>query len=322
MRELSRPKMGILDRAGTAVSHGDELWQTLRRAPGMALGLILLAGVLFVAVFAGELTVVDPQRTGAVPLQPPSVGHPLGTDDLGRDLWSNLAYGARASVLVGVLAAVLATAIGVLVGALAGFHGGWWDEVLMRTAEVFQIVPRFLIALLLVAMFGSRLWTLVVIIAVTGWPITARVLRSEIFSLREREFVLAARALGSRDTRIVWRHLLPNAFPPVLIGLPLQVGRAILLEAGLSFLGLGDLTVASWGSVIQSAQGYMRDAWWLALFPGLALTVTVLALYLVAEGFHQLTAPVLSRRLPGPVRAPGRGAARTAIRSAPEASGT
>ncbi len=313
--------MGILDRAST-VSPGDGLWQTLRRAPGMALGLILLAGVLFVAVFAGELTVVDPQRTGAVPLQPPSVGHPLGTDELGRDLWSNLAYGARASVLVGVLAAVLATAIGVLVGALAGFHGGWWDEVLMRGAEVFQIVPRFLIALLLVAMFGSRLWTLVVIIAVTGWPITARVLRSEILSLREREFVLAARALGGGGFAIVWRHLLPNAFPAVLISLPLKVGQAMLLEAGLSFLGLGDRGVASWGSLIQSAQGYMRDAWWLAFFPGMALAVTVLALYLTAEGFHQLTTPMLFRRRVGITSLPQRSPARTITRSTAEVSGS
>lgn len=321
MRDLPRAKMGSLERAST-VSPGDGLWQTLRRAPGMALALILLAGVLFVAVFAGELTVVDPQRTGAVPLQPPSAGHPLGTDELGRDLWSNLAYGARASVLVGVLAAVLATAIGVLVGALAGFHGGWWDEVLMRGAEVFQIVPRFLTALLLVAMFGSRLWTLVVIIAVTGWPITARVLRSEILSLREREFVLAARALGGGGFAIVWRHLLPNAFPAVLISLPLKVGQAMLLESGLSFLGLGDRGVASWGSLIQSAQGYMRDAWWLALFPGMALTVTVLALYLTAEGLHQLTTPMLFRRRIGITSLPQRSPARTITRSTAEVSGS
>ncbi len=266
-------------------------------APGLAVGLGLLAIVLGIAIFAGALTSFDPLRTGAQPLEPPSVRHLLGTDELGRDLWSNIAYGARASLLVGVLATLLATAAGIAVGAAAGLYGRWWDEGLMRLTEVFQIVPRILVALLLVALFGATLWTLIPVIAVTGWPMTARLVRSEILSLREREFALAATALGAGDVRLIWRHFLPNAFPPVLVGLPLQVGRAILLEAGLNFLGLGDPGVASWGRLLQSAQGYMRDAWWLAVFPGAALTITVLALYLVAEGLHVLSAPALARRV-------------------------
>ncbi len=269
-------------------------------APGLLAGLALLGGVIAIAIFAGALTPFDPLRTGAQPLQPPSVTHPFGTDELGRDLWSNVAFGARASLLVGVLATLLSTAAGVVVGAAAGLYGGWRDEGLMRIAEAFQIVPRILVALLLVALFGGNLWTLIPVIAVTGWPMTARLVRSEMLSLREREFALAARMLGATDGRLIWRHLLPNAFPPVLVGLPLQVGRAILLEAGLNFLGLGDPGVASWGRLLQSAQGYMRDAWWLAVFPGVALTVTVLALYLVAEGLHVLSAPVLARRVASP----------------------
>lgn len=238
------------------------------------------------AMFAGVVAPVDPLRTGAVPLQAPSLRHLMGTDELGRDLWSNIAHGARVSLLVGGLAALLATLAGVVVGLAAGYYGRALDEGLMRVAEVFQIIPAILIALTLVAFLGGGLWTLVPVIAVTGWPTTARLVRSEILSLRERDFVLAARAVGSRDIRIIRRHLLPNAFPPVLIGLPLQVGRAILIEAGLSFLGLGDPAVTSWGRLLQSAQEYMREAWWLALFPGAALTITVLALYLVAEGLH------------------------------------
>ncbi len=268
----------------------------LRVAPGLSVGLVLFGTVVTLAVFAGALTSLDPLRTGAQPLQPPSTTHLLGTDELGRDLWSNIAYGARASLLIGVLATLLATAAGVAVGAVAGLSGRWWDEGLMRLAEAFQIVPRILVALLLVALFGGTLWTLIPVIAITGWPMTARLVRSEVLSLREREFALAARALGANDVRIISRHLLPNAFPPVLVGLPLQVGRAILLEAGLNFLGLGDPAVASWGRLLQSAQGYMRDAWWLAVFPGVALTGTVLALYLVAEGLHVLSAPALARR--------------------------
>jgi len=269
-----------------------------RLAPGPGIGLVLLGIVTGMAVFAGTLAPIDPLRTGAMPLQPPSPHHVLGTDELGRDLWSNIAYGARVSLLVGALATLLATVAGLVVGVVAGYYRRGWDEGLMRVAEVFQIIPGMLIALLLVAFFGGRLWTLVPVIALTGWPLTARVVRSEILSLREREFVVGARALGGRDAHIMWRHLLPNAFPPILIGLPLQIGRAILLEAGLSFLGVGDPGTASWGKLLQSAQEYMRQAWWLALFPGAALTATVLALYLVAEDLHARTAPVLAQRGP------------------------
>ncbi|MCL6554502.1 MAG: ABC transporter permease [Firmicutes bacterium] len=268
-------------------------WRRLTHTPGMAAGVAGLAAVLVIAVAADVLAPADPLRTGAHPLQPPSWRHPMGTDDLGRDLWANVAHGARASLLVGGLSTALATLVGVAAGALAGLYGRVWDEALMRLAEVFHVVPRVLVAFLLIALFGGSLWTLVAVIAVTGWPAVARVIRSEVLSLRERDFALAARALGASDGRLLRRHVLPNAFPPVLISLPLQVGRAILLESGLSFLGLGDPGVASWGRLLQSAQGYMRDAWWLALFPGLALTLTVLAIALVAEAWHLRSAPAL-----------------------------
>jgi peptide/nickel transport system permease protein len=258
-------------------------------------GLVTLAVLATLAVAPGAFTSRDPLRTGGPPLAAPSAAYALGTDELGRDLLSNLIYGTRASLIVGGLATLLATIAGVGVGAAAGLYGGWWDEGLMRAAELFQIVPRLLLALLLVALFGGSIWTLVPVIAITGWPMIARIVRSEILSLREREFTLAARALGAGDGRLLRRHLLPNAFAPVLIGLPLQVGRAILLESGLSFLGLGDPGVASWGKLLQSAQGYMRDAWWLAAFPGAVLTVTILALYWVAEGLHVRAAPALAR---------------------------
>lgn len=297
-----RPSIRALLMPESPVPRSDDrrLWSRWRRAlhvsPGLGVGLVLFGFVVTLAAFAGVLTLHDPLRTGGPPLRPPSAPHFLGTDELGRDLWSNVAFGARASLLVGVAATMLATGVGVVVGAAAGLYGRWWDEGLMRVAEVFQTVPRILIALLLVSLFSGSLWALIPVIAVTGWPVTARVVRGEILSLREREFTVAARALGAGSGRILWRHLLPNAFPPVLIGLPIQVGRAILLEAGLNFLGLGDPGVASWGRLLQSAQGYMRVAWWLAVFPGTALTITVLSLYLVAEGLHVLSAPVLARR--------------------------
>lgn len=274
---------------------GRRLERVVHRAPELALGLVLVGVIAALASFPSAVAPRDPMRTGGSPLLPPSGGHPLGTDELGRDLWANLVHGARTSLLVGVLAALLAATIGLGAGAAAGLRGRWWDEGLMRLAELFQIIPRVLVALFLVALFGSTRWTLIAVLAITGWPMTARVVRSEILSLREREFTLAARALGARDLHLLRRHLLPNAFPAVLIGLPLQVGRAILLEAGLGFLGLGDPAVASWGRLLQGAQGYMRHAWWLAVFPGLALTVTVLALHLIAEGLHMVLTPSLAR---------------------------
>lgn len=290
-----------------------------RVAPGLGAGLVVLGLLALLAAAPAAFTSHDPLRIGGPPLSPPSWGHPLGTDELGRDLWSNLVHGARVSLLVGGLATLLATAAGVAVGAAAGYYGRWWDEGLMRLAEVFQIMPRLLVALFLVALFGATLWTLILLIAVTGWPMTARVVRSEILSLREREFTLAARALGARDGRVLLRHLLPNAFPPVLIGLPLHVGRAILLESGLSFLGLGDPAVASWGKLLHSAQGYMREAWWLAVFPGLALTGTILALYWLAEALHVLLAPTLARAA-WAAAATRRPALRAAAKPLPEAS--
>lgn len=287
---LALPSLRAARRAALPVP------RRLRRLPSLWLGTGLLAAVVGLALLAGPLTRYDPARTGAPPLLPPSAAHPLGTDDLGRDLWSNVAFGARASLAVGVGATALATAVGVAVGAAAGLHGGWWDEVLMRTAEFVQVIPRLLVALLLVALFGGDLLTLVVIIALTGWPMTARLVRGEVLALRERDFTLAARALGASGWRLLRRHLLPNAFPAVLVSLPIQVGRAILIESGLTFLGLGDPGVPSWGKVMQSAQAYMREAWWLAVFPGMALTVTVLALSLVAEGLHALMTPTLARQ--------------------------
>ncbi|MDR7535382.1 MAG: ABC transporter permease [Armatimonadota bacterium] len=267
----------------------------MHQAPDLVAGLAMLGVIAALASFPSAVAPLDPMRIGGSPLLPPSGGHPLGTDELGRDLWANLAHGARTSLLVGVLAALLAATIGLGAGAAAGLLGRWWDEGLMRLAELFQIIPRMLIALLLVTLFGSTRWTLISVIAVTGWPMIARVARSEILSLRQREFTLAARALGAGEVHLLWRHLLPGAFPAVLIGLPLQVGRAILLEAGLGFLGLGDPAVASWGRLLQGAQGYMRHAWWLAVFPGLVLTVTILALHLIAEGLHILMTPSLAR---------------------------
>jgi peptide/nickel transport system permease protein len=211
-----------------------------------------------------------------------------GTDDLGRDLWVQVVHGSRVSLLFGLATAGLAAGLGSLVGGLAGYCGGLVDDVLMRLTEVVQLLPRFLLAIVMATIFGASLTTLILLLGCTLWPSPARLLRAQILTLRERDFVTAARALGSPDWRLVVRHLLPQAIPPVIASATLQVGSAILIEAGLSFLGLRISEVPSWGYLLNNAQAFLRLAWWMAVGPGLALTLTVLGVNLVAEGLGSM----------------------------------
>lgn len=244
------------------------------------LGLLLLTPGLLAALAAPQLAPADPFVSVGAPLEPPSAAHLLGTDDLGRDLLSAVIYGARTSLLVGGAVAALALAIGTLIGLVAGFLGGWGDDLLMRLTEMFQVLPRFFLAILVIALFGSSLSNLVLVLALTSWTGLARIARAEVLSLREREFVVSARAIGARPARILWRHILPHAIQPLLASAALIVGSAILTETGLSFLGLGDPDLISWGYLLNNAQPFIRRAWWLPVFPGLALVITVLGLSL------------------------------------------
>jgi peptide/nickel transport system permease protein len=241
---------------------------------------------LFLAVAAGASLIApgDPLHMYAQPLQPPSSAHLCGTDDLGRDVCRGIVHGARTSLLVGLLAVSTAGIIGVIVGGLAGYWGGFLDELLMRLSEFVQVVPRFFLALIVVAFFGPSLRSLVLLVGLTSWPITARLFRGEVLRVRVREYVLASRALGAPEKRIFRQDILPNALAPVIAQLALQVASVMLIEAGLAFLGLGDATVASWGAMLYNAQRFMRQAWWLAAFPGLALFLAVLGVNLLGDG--------------------------------------
>jgi peptide/nickel transport system permease protein len=178
-----------------------------------------------------------------------------------------------------------------LVGGVAGFMGGWVDDVLMRVTELFQLLPRFFLAILVAALFGSSIFIIVVLLALTFWPATARLLRGQVLSLRTREFVFAARATGAREWVIFARHVLPNALPPVMVSTALQIGGAILVEAGLSFLGLGDRSLVSWGYMLNNAQPFIQTAWWMSIFPGLMLLMTVVAVNLVGDGLNEVFDP-------------------------------
>ena len=270
------------------------LWSRFRRQPVAIVGIAIVVLLILVALLADRIAPYDPFATSDEVLLPPTAAHPLGTDDLGRDIFSAVVFGARVSLLVGLVSAITATVIGVAVGGIAGFVGGFIDDMLMRLTELFQIVPRFFLALIVVALLGSSIWLIVLLLGLTYWPSTARLLRAQVLSLRTRDYVLAARAVGVHQTAILLRHILPGALPPVITQAALHVGGAILIEAGLSFLGLGDRNVVSWGALLNDAQQFVRVAWWMSVFPGMAITLTVLGMNLLADGLNEAWNPRLS----------------------------
>jgi peptide/nickel transport system permease protein len=247
--------------------------------------LVVVAGVL-----AGRVTPADPFRTVADPLLAPSRAHWMGTDNLGRDMLASVMHGAKTSMVVVLAVTVLASVIGLAVGVVAGYRGGWIDDVLMRITELFQAVPRFFLVLLIVALFGAGLDNLIYVLAFTSWPTLARVVRAEALSVRDRDYVEAARSIGATDRRIVLRHVLPNVLPTALVVIALTGSRIILLEASLSFLGLGDPTVMSWGYLVSNAQRFLRVAWWMSVFPGLAIAVAVLGINLMSDALNDVLA--------------------------------
>ncbi|SNR81976.1 ABC transporter permease [Blastococcus mobilis] len=253
------------------------------RTPTGVVGVLITLCWLAVGVAAPALAPYDPFAIEGSALGPPSAVHPLGTDALGRDLLSGVVWGARTSLVVAAGVAVLALLIGTVVGLVSGYLGGWLDDVLMRSTEVFQVLPRFFLALVVIAFFGPGLDRLVLVLGVTSWPLLARVVRAEVFSLRHREFVDAARVHGASTSRILVREILPNALPPAVALLGLVVAQVILIEASLGFLGLGDPNVTSWGALASEAQRFLRAAWWLSVFPGLAILLAVLGLNLLGD---------------------------------------
>lgn len=246
-------------------------------------GILMLAAMAGIAGLRPVLAPGDPFAMTAEALAPPSWPHPFGTDDLGRDVFAGVVHGAATSLGVGLVGAFAALVIGLLVGGVAGIRGGWIDQVLMRATEFVQALPRFFMVITVVSMFETSLSLIVLVIGLTAWPATARVFRSLVLATVERDFILAARAAGGGDAGILLRHILPLTLPVAVAHASYQGGNAILAEAGLSFLGLGDPNVMSWGTQLGFAHHMVRDAWWMSVFPGLAVTLTVLGCNLVAD---------------------------------------
>ncbi|MDB5685727.1 MAG: binding-protein-dependent transport system inner rane component [Rhizorhabdus sp.] len=268
----------------------------LRHPTGM-IGLVILLAVVVLAVTAPLLFPEDPWEMVGAPFQPPlSEGLFLGSDMLGRDVAAGIAHGARISLIIGVISTLTALLIGVTVGAIAGYFGGKVDEVMMRITELFQTIPGFILAILLVATLGPKMSNVILAIGVVSWPPLARLTRAEFLRLRGREFVQAAVCQGQRPLTVVLKRILPNAISPIIVTGSLAVASAILIESALSFMGLGDPNLMSWGFMIGSARTVIRQAWWMSVFPGIAILLTVLAINLVGEGLNDTLNPRISRK--------------------------
>lgn len=270
----------------------------LLRTPSAAVGAAILLIVLAAAASAAGLFPNDPLEMVGAPFTWPGddADFPAGTDLMGRDILAGLFHGARVSLLVGSASAAIALAIGLLVGAVAGYAGPRTDAVLMRITELFQTVPSFLLAIVLVAILGPSLTTIILALGVTSWTGIARLTRGEFISLREREFVRAAQTLGAGHARIIFLEILPNALPPIIVTTAVLVAQAILSEAGLAFLGLGDPNVVSWGSMVGAGREALRTAWYMTALPGLTIMATVLALNLLSDAVNDALNPKLRRQ--------------------------
>ena len=274
-----------------------EALRMFARNPSAIAGMLLLGAVLLVALGGPWLMGVDPFEITAAPMTPPfSEDALLGTDYLGRDVLTTLVYGGRATLLVGAVAAFLSVAIGITLGAMAGYYGGRVDAVLMRVTEFFQVLPALLFAMVVVTLFSPTLLTITLAIGVVSWTGTARLTRAEFMKYRSLEFVRAERAIGAGHARIIWRVILPNALPPLIVSATLAIGSAILFEAALSFLGLGDQNRMSWGLMIGASRQYVLSCWWAVAFPGAAIFITVLAVSLIGDGLNDALNPKLRER--------------------------
>lgn len=269
----------------------------LRNASAV-LGLILLIAVLVVTLVLPHVYGGDPFELVWAPFTPPGEADaaPFGTDYLGRDIMAGIIHGGSATLAVGASAALLTIVIGITVGSLAGYYGGWVDDLLMRVTEFFQVLPTLLFAMVIVALFGPSIVNVAAAIGIVSWTAVARLARSEFLRIRGLDYVRAARAVGARNSRIIWHVILPNAMPPLIVQSALTVGIAVLFEAGLSFLGLSDPNVMSWGFMIGSNRDYLLDAWWTVTIPGICIFVTVLAVSLIGDGLNDALNPKLRQR--------------------------
>ncbi len=265
-------------------------------------GFVILAGLGLVAVLAPLIAPFNTVQQVGTSLQPPSWQNLMGTDNIGRDLFSLVVFGSRASLAIGICAALAALLVGGAIGILAGYWRGATEAVLMRVAELFQTLPVIIVVLFAIALFGSSFWLLITAVALAIWPLEARLIYGQFVSLREREFIAAARVADLPTHHIILREILPNALPPVIVQVALDASLAILIESGLGFLGLSDANMVSWGQLLFSAQDFLDSAWWMSVFPGAAICLAVIGFNLLGDGLNEVVNPRAARAaigLPG-----------------------
>ncbi|TNE33526.1 MAG: ABC transporter permease [Alphaproteobacteria bacterium] len=275
-----------------------EAARAFRQSWAGMLGLFILILVVLFTYVGPYFYPIDPFDIVWAPLTPPGQTEtaPLGTDYLGRDILAGLIHGGSATLFVGIVAGVITMTIGILIGAFAGYYRGMVDEILMRVTEFFQVLPALLFAMVLVTLFSPTIYVVSLAIGIVSWPTTARLTRAEFLRIRNLEYVNASRSIGARNRRIIWKVILPNALAPLIVSAMLTVGIAILFEAGLSFLGLGDPNVFSWGLMIGAGREYILDAWWAVTFPGFMIFLTVLGFSLIGDGLNDAFNPKLRER--------------------------
>lgn len=270
-------------------------WNDFKADRMAVLGLVLVTAAVIIAVFAPVIAPYDPLALQDDVLTPPNAKYLLGTDNLGRDLLSELIYGTRVALVFGVGAAGISLIVGLIVGTISGYVGGIVDDVLSRFIEMVLMIPQFMLLATIVALFGNNIYYAMILVGLTWWPTNARIARAQVLTLKDRAFVKAAIASGASQTRILLRHILPNGVQPLIANSTLQMAYAILFEAGLSFVGLGDINHPSWGQLLMAANRN-KTAWWMAVFSGVAIFLLVLGLNLVGDGVNTMLNPRLRRR--------------------------
>lgn len=287
------------ENVGKKRSQWAELWKNLKRNKMALLGLIIITIIVLLAIFADQIANYDQvviKQNLRMRLKPPSAQHWLGTDEFGRDIFARLVHGARVSLKVGILAVGIAIAIGGFLGAVAGYYGGKLDNIIMRVMDIFLAVPSILLAIAIVSALGPNLLNLMIAVSISSVPRYARIVRASVLSIRDQEFIEAARAIGANDARIICRHIIPNSLAPVIVQGTLGVAGAILSTAGLSFIGLGIQPPApEWGSMLSGGRQYLRYAWWVTTFPGVSIMITILSLNLLGDGLRDALDPRLKQ---------------------------
>ncbi len=273
--------------------------QALKRAMGIVqlrVGLILFAVVLLAAILAPVISPYDPKALIGETLESPGAAHPLGTDNFGRDLLSRVIHGTRSSLIIGFLAAGISGIVGIVVGAVSGYFGGAVDKALTFVVSVFDMTPAFFLILIVVSLFGGSIINVVIVVGLTTWTANARLMRAETVSLRDRVFVRSAEAAGEGKWRILLRHVVPNGIYPLVVNTTANISGAILMEASLSFIGLGDSNIISWGQIVLEGRGYIGSAWWISAFGGLSIVLTAWTFFLIGDGLNRFLTPKLQQK--------------------------